>query len=279
MVKLFKNPFIGIILVAIFVLFGSKLIDSSAFSHFESPKYEGLVIELDQDLKKVWKTDDYYNPGCLNKCRNGDRLISDNFTGFTYKVNSEGQIKWAYPAVGNVFIEETIDGTYVSSSDWGCQGVLEVDKFGNTLWQIKETYGRAELHKLGPDRYLVAQLKPGFVKIFNNKQEVVKVITENVNPGTIQPLDGNRFLVTDHRSRTVLELDYDGNVVWDFNNNNEEPIAARKINDNEYVISYLNATVLLVDKNKNVKKCIKKILATNISLMPDGHIGLAGVRR
>jgi hypothetical protein len=267
----FLNSFI--IIALLFLMTACQNISLDYYKRMDS---NGFIIELTPSGKIVWSSFDLINPGGFNKTKNGDRIYSDNYTTTFYRVSENGKIKWMYPSICSVYLEETDEGNILFNSDWGNQGLIEVDRFGNTIWQQKTIGGEREVHKIAPDQYLVVNPEKESIAIFDKDHQVFFELKGKFSPYSIQPLEGNHYLITDKKLRKVLEIDLKGNVYWEFEYNNETPNQARYA-DNRYIISYDNETVLIVDRDKNILNKYEKLAINTISLTPDKHFGLAGV--
>jgi hypothetical protein len=271
MIKLNKINIVYFILVLTTILAGCSI-----FNYKQLPESKGLIIELDASGKEIWRTTEFRSPGCYNKTIKGHKLISDNYARFIYEFDQNGQLYKLFRDYANVYIAKTAENTYLLAHNCCNLGVKELDRFGQTLWEMKEIEQRGEIYKLTSGHYLVADVNRGTLRVYNKEKVILKEIQGDFVVNSVQPLDNERFLIADRKHNRIIEIDSTGTEYWQMKNFVNEPLIARKTANNLYVIYFSNSSTYVLDSKKQVLFKLEKFFTINITILPDGHTGIAG---
>lgn len=270
-------------ILILFLLLLFTVIDGCSYkipsiNYFEQEESRGIIIELDNNLKEIWSSREYIAPACYTKTKDGDKLISDAHTNYSYRIDNENNILWMYLSRGICYLSETDDGTYMIASDRSDEGVKEVDKFGKILWSMTGKQGKKEAIKIDAGKYLVSDWQAKTLSMYDRKNNILWQNKDIMYPSSIQSLGNGEYLVTDAEHYRLVEINKQGKIFWEFTETKGKPFIARKINDNKYIIGYKGLPLIkVIDRQGKQLDVIHDIYANNIMLLPDGHIGIAGV--
>lgn len=246
--------------------------------YYTPDKAIGILLEVDENLDEVWSSREYLDPGSYNKCKNGDRLITDTYTGFVYRVDNDNNVKWMYSSPGVASLSETEEGNYLLVADCSGECVKEIDKYGNVLWSLSGNAGKKEAVKIGVDKYMVADWEAKSLTLYDKKKNVIWQNKGSIYPTSVQLLHNDKYLIVDAEHYRVIEINNQGQVIWEYKETRGKPFIARKINDNRYIIAYYHMSLIkLIDKNGKQLDVINGISVNNLTLLPDGNIGIAGL--
>lgn len=236
-----------------------------------------LVLELDPEGNIVWQNNDYVNLTCYNKTKEGNRLLCDNYEALIYEIDKNNEILRFFPTVSGINIEKTDDNTYLYNRVQDSYSAVEVDQFGKILWQLPDLSDQIEIYKLTNNQYLISDKNNKSITLYDKDKTIIWQIKDKFTPYTIQPLADNLFLVVNQSDNTIIEINQNGDILWQCHLNDDEIIAARKISDDRYVIAQRFGNVLFLNRKGKILKNLKLMrYISNITILPDGNIGVVG---
>jgi hypothetical protein len=244
-------------------------------------KPSGIIMEITPDAKIVWKSKIYKYPSCFNKDNKGNLLIADMATSSFYETDKDGNLRWIYPGNNPSYIEKTSENNYLIVNQTGPKSIQVVNSLGEVVDSIENLDNPAEAHIFKNNHYLVALKGQNSIKIYNPDHQILWETKEGLldSPSSVQALPDDTFLISDYNNARIIEINKDSQILWKYFDHLNHPSAAIRLHNNVYVIGDRdNKRILFIKKTGEIVNTLNNLQVNSISLLPDGHLGVAALK-
>ncbi len=167
---------------------------------------------------------------------NGHVLIGEYSGGQVTERNLKGEILWSKKVDSQLSTVKRLPNgnTFITTFS----EILEVDPKGTTLYSYKSAYGLvARAHRLRNGHLLFASGGDKIVELDAQFKEVrsIKVQGKGDSWMSVEPLPGDRYLVSPYGASNVTEIDAAGKVLWEIKT--PQPMSAVRLPNGNTLVS------------------------------------------
>jgi len=216
-----------------------------------SSGYRGRAIyELDLSGKVVRGWPARYGCFGLEVLANGNLLLG--FEGKVEELDHEGKVVWELPAAVGLFRVRDISrlgngNTLVADANGG--RVIEFTPAGAEVWSYKcDKYPRSAQRLRNGKTLIGSGSGDGRVFEVSPAGEIVWEKKGIECPFHVRRLANGKTLIADYNQSKVIEIDRDGEVVWEYKC--EEPIGAERLPDGRTLVSSARGVFLVSPDGK-----------------------------
>lgn len=211
----------------------------------------------------------------------------DKLNGIVYKIDRKGNILWSF---GEGVLSKpqfiTFENDFIFIADSGNKRIIKLNPENNEIvWEYKDVISPKSLF-IKNNNLIVSDQNKVFELDLSNDQIVweYKIIGASYS----EKLDSGNYLISDWNSHCIIEVNQDGDLVWNYGESKKSgsedgllsypEFATRIENGNTLITDTKNSRVLEVDSNKNIiwkysGEGINKLMnPTYIEKLPDNHI-------
>lgn len=211
----------------------------------------------------------------------------DKLNSIVYKIDRKGNILWSF---GEGILSKpqfiTFDNNFIFIADSGNKRIIKVNIENNEIiWEYKDVIYPKSLFVKNNSLIISDQNRVFELDLISNQiLWEYKVIGASYS----EKLENNNYLVVDWNSHCILEINKDGQIIWNYGESKKSgsedgllsypEFATRIENGNTLIADTKNSRVLEIDYNKNIlwkysgEGINKLINPTYIEKLPDNHI-------
>lgn len=267
------------VLLILVIVFVSVITACKPECDTENITEKPVLWELTPENKIVWDEKKFKSPINYSEDDNGHRLIIDGKQKVCLELDKNNNIKWIFFDDHAGFVQKTPEGNYLILSLKIPAEFYEVDSSGNVLWEFKDGENITFVRKLNNGHYMYIEHNANIIREIDQNRNIVWESRNNIflQPFHFQVLDNGNLLVTDFDHHRIVEIDRNSNILWRSTLPLNHPIRALKLQNGNYAISERDdKRFLVIEKDSSIVFERRNIIASNISLLHNGNIGLVG---
>jgi bifunctional DNA-binding transcriptional regulator/antitoxin component of YhaV-PrlF toxin-antitoxin module len=262
------------------------IISASAFSGCSNWKEKtkqactGILLEVSPSGKVLWSSSEFKDPRCLNKDREGNRLIADKYTKMFFEYSIDGDLNWVYHSFYPEYIDKNSDGIYLLVNNHYPGAVYGVDNAGNKLFEYIHPVNIRQALWINPEEAIIFTNNDDKLFILNANGKISYIETgENIQKASnLQIFNKSTFLFNNTHSREIVSIDQanETTIIEDFRDiiNVDNFLL---LPDGNYVIAdNANKNICFLSPSRQILYTLRSIETKSLTLMPDGNIGIAG---